>query len=367
VLSLLWVLGQALVAGDHTGPLPLAERRAMASARARPGTETQGDEAQGARPLAEHLSKSKITPRDVAPASKSSSGGQSSLPSVAFSQYMKTARTDVLGRLGCGEGRRLAGSGQDNAIVILAFGRPMRHHRVFGASLFGVAFASTGAVERAAEAYAAGYLRCSPPKAPHLHVAIGTSNFGPGVTYRHGAAWAGMVNSANDWLEDRGLDRRIEFAGANDIELGWNGPGVSRAWVRGYDSAAEWPFYDYGDAAGCPPRGRCIGAWTQEDLWYVAWGARSAWPLPQIYTPTGSMAREWFQLSLYSYRRHGSRMTLAGALAQHMACRQSSDPCRGMNNSPAQAWRQLNRLLNSDLRTAQELRWLSDFRWAVHG
>ena len=283
---------------------------------------------------------------------------------MGFSQYLKTTRMTTLDRLGCDEGRRLAGSKQDSAMVVLTFGSPMRRHGHSGASLFRGRFASTKQIGRAAQAYGGGFVRCSGKKGPRLHVAIGTSNYGGAVTFRHGADWAGMVNEANDWARDQQIRGNVEFAGANDIELGWNGPGRSRAWVRGYDSLAEWPFYDYGDAAGCPPRGNCIGAWTQEDLWFVAWGARSAWPLPQIYTPTRSMAQEWYRLSLYSYEHHGTRMTLAGALSQHAACRQSSDPCRGMNNSPSKAWHQLYSLLNSDRRTAQDLRWLSDFRWA---
>jgi hypothetical protein len=76
------------------------------------------------------------------------------------------------------------------------------------------------------------------------------------------------------------------------------------------------------------------------------------------------MAQEWYRLSLYSYQHHDERMTLAGALSQHAACRQSSDPCRGMNNSASKAWHQLYNLLNGDPRTAQQLLWLSDFRWA---
>jgi hypothetical protein len=283
---------------------------------------------------------------------------------MAFSQYLKTTRMPTLDRLGCAEGRRLARSKQDSAIVVLTFGSPMRRHGRSGASLFRSRFASTKQIGRAAQAYGLGYVRCSGKKGPRLHVAIGTSNYGGGVTFRHGADWAGMVNGANDWARDQQIRGSVEFAGANDIELAWNGPGPSKAWVRGYDSRAEWPFYDFGDAADCPPRGSCIGAWTQEDLWFVAWGARSAWPLPQIYTPSRSMAQEWYRLSLYSYEHHGMRMTLAGALSQHAACRQSSDPCRGMNNSPPKAWHQLFALLNSDRRTAQQLRWLSDFRWA---
>jgi hypothetical protein len=356
-LTLLWVLGMAVAAGDRLGPLELRDDPGARASAATTGSVNRSD--GGSR------SRDSRRPKTLpSKAPEASTGRQSTTPSVAFSQYLKTARTTTLDRLGCAEGRRLARSTQETAIVILTFGSPMRRHGHSGASLFRGRFASTKQIGRAARAYGAGYVRCSRAKGPRLHVAIGTSNYGNGVTFHHGADWAGMVNRANDWALDQQIRGTVEFAGANDIELGWNGPGPSRAWVRGYDSKAQWPFYDFGDAAGCPPRGNCIGAWTQEDLWFVAWGARSAWPLPQIYTPTRTMAQEWYRLSLYSYQHHGMRMTLAGALSQHAACRQSSDPCRGMNNSPSKAWHQLSSLLDSDRRTAQQLRWLSDFRWA---
>ena len=107
-----------------------------------------------------------------------------------------------------------------------------------------------------------------------------------------------------------------------------------------------------------------MGAWSLEDLWYVAWGARSARPLPQIYTPNGVMAEQWYRLSLYSYRVHGAPIQIAGVLSQRTACRQSKDSCRGMNNTPARAWAQLNRALNRDKRTAQPLHWSTDIAWS---
>ena len=176
-----------------------------------------------------------------------------------------------------------------------------------------------------------------------------------------------MVNAANEDLLDQGMSGRADIAGANDIETGWNGPGVSRAWVRGYDSRARWPFYDFGDAGGCRANGRCVRSWTVEDVWYVSWGSRSAWPLPEIYTPNGSQARQWYRVSLYSTRRHHAAMTIVGALSQHAACRQSSDPCVGMNASPRRAWSLLHRLLNRDRRTLQTLPFSSDIRWAGRG
>ena len=333
------------------GPASARAISAAIPARAVPARPQAGGEP--VRPLA--------TDKPGPPAAKVRPGVQ---PATALSQYVKTTRESHLYRLGCGEAESLSRLKDDSAIVVLAFGRPIRKRaHLWGASAFGHRFRSTRQIEVAVQAYAEGYVRCS-KAGPRLSVAIGTSNFGPAVGYSHGAAWAAMVNDANRWLLDKGYGNRVEFAGANDIELSWNGPRESKAWVRGYDSVAEWPFYDYGDAAGCPPRGNCVGAWTPEDVWYVSWGARTAWPLPQIYTPNGVMAEQWYRLSLYSYRHHGWRMTIAGALSQRIACRQSSDPCRGMDNSPARAWGQLNQLLNRDRRTAQPLAWSSDFRWS---
>ena len=296
--------------------------------------------------------------------------GLAGRPGIAFSQYVKTTRPAKLFRLGCAEGRRLRRSKDpDGAIVVLDFGRPTqkgkgRGHQ-WGASLFRKGFYPTSAIRRATQTYASGAWRCMGGEraSTHLTVAIGTSNFGRAVTFWHGRAWGQMVNDANEWAIDQGYVHGVRFAGANDIELSWGGPRRTKAWVRGYDSVGKWPYYDYGDAAACPPRGRCLGSWTVDDVWFVAWGARSARPLPEVYTPNGIMAEQWYRLSLYSFQRHGARMWIAGVMSQRTACRQSHDSCRGMNNSPARAWHLLHRALNRDKRTAQDLHWLTDIAW----
>jgi hypothetical protein len=303
---------------------------------------------------------------------KKMTGSDLGRPGIAFSQYVKTANLGKLSRLGCAEGKRLRRSSDaDGHIVVLDFGRPTQkgkgRGRYWGASLFHRGrFHSTSAIQQAAQAYAEGVWRCVDGQnaSTHLTVAIGTSNFGRAVSFWHGRAWAEMVNRANEWASKKSYIRRVRFAGANDIELSWAGPKRTRAWVRGYDSVARWPYYDYGDAAACPPRGNCLGSWSVEDVWYVAWGARSARPLPEIYTPNGIMAEQWYRLSLYSYRKHGMRMWIAGVMSQRTACRQSRDPCHGMNNSPARAWRLLHRALNRDQRTAQNLHWSTDIAWS---
>jgi hypothetical protein len=291
--------------------------------------------------------------------------GEANAPGAAASMYVTTTRVASARRRGCGFARRVnRNRALRDSIVIMDFGRQARRRRTFGVSLFGHGFRSTRAIGAVAEWYAAGFDSCiRRTDHAHLVLAVGTSNYGSQISWRHGVEWASMVNGVAAWVGRNGLGNRVAIAGAIDMELGWNGPWRSRRWVAGYGSVAQHPYFDFGDAAGCPPRGNCVGGWRVEDVWYVSWGAPWALPLPEIYAPNGSSAREWQRLSLYSKLHHGRAMTIAGVMSQHAACRQSADPCWGMNNWPGHAWRLLHRALNSDPRTAQPLRWLTDVRW----
>lgn len=286
-------------------------------------------------------------------------------PAAASSYYMRTVNPHRVYEMGCRFGSRVVhGTEPNDALVVLAFGSPQHRGWRYGATLFGRRFANMDQIRTAGVRYAMGFWECT-RKRPHatLRIALGTSNYGRKVGYHHGRAWASMVNRANIRLAAHGYSSRIDITGANDIEPGWSGPKAARAWVRGYDSINEWPYYNFGGAAGCPPFGNCLGRWTLEDVWYVSWGAAPAIPLPEIYTKSGISAQQWYHVSLYSAVHHDSPMAIAGVMSQHRACRQSSDPCRGMNNTPPRAWHQLSRILNRDRRTAQVLRWVTDISW----
>lgn len=285
-------------------------------------------------------------------------------PAAATSYYMRTVNPGRLFRMGCRMGSRVVhGTEPSDALVVLAFGMP-RHVYRFGTALFGGHFVNTGQIRRAGVQYARGFAACT-KKRPNasLRIALGTSNYGSQVGFNHGKAWAYMVNGANEDLVRIKLASRIDITGANDIEPGWSGPRAARAWIRGYDRVNLWPYYNFGGAAGCPPYGNCLGSWTVEDVWYVSWGAAPALPLPEIYTNSGISAKQWAHISLYSAMKHGSSMTIAGVMSQHRACRQTPDPCHGMNNTPPSAWRQLTTQLNRDHRTAQSLHWVTDISW----
>lgn len=269
-------------------------------------------------------------------------------PSTTTSRYMKTVDPSALYTLGCNHGKAA-----ESGVVILDFGQPWWDGSTYGTNLFdkGFSFASIAEIENASTSFLQGYWDCS-PSWTHLRLVIGTNNYRGWTNYEHGQAWGELVNRVNNWIA-RGDDysARESARGGNDMELDWNTPAATRAWADGYASASQYPYYNYGDCAGCPsdlnPSSKPHNGWTLEDVWYVSWGAAPAWPLPQIYNQDGYNAAQWQALSRYSYEVHGEPMVFLGALTQWSA---AGDCC---TNAPGHGWTQLWDALASDHRTAQ--------------
>jgi len=271
-------------------------------------------------------------------------------PPATTSRYMKTTDKSVAYNEGCA-----AGKASQQGIIVLDFGSPSISGVTYGTLLLGAnSFRSLNQIEEAAKNFLWGYWSCS-PWGPTITLAVGTSNYHGQTNYNHGRAFAQIVNNIAVWLSQKGFAGQEDAAGASDLELDWNTASASRAWVTGYDSNDMRPYYDYGDAAGCPPYGSCDNGWTQEDVWYVSWGSPPALPLPEIYTTNGSMAAEWYRLSLYGYTNHARAISIAGSLTQYQACIDAGSTCSGTNNRPAAGWGQLYAALNNDGRTAQTL------------
>ena len=269
-------------------------------------------------------------------------------PSSTTSRYMATIDPHTLYALGCQQGKET-----QSGVVILDFGQPWWNGTIYGTILFdrGDSFASIAEIEKASEAYLQGFWDCS-PSWTHLRLVIGTNNYHGVTTFEHGQAWGKLVNRVNQWIASGDdYSSRESARGGNDMELDWNTPAATRAWTDGYASATQYPYYNYGDCAGCPsdlnPSSVPHNGWTLEDVWYVSWGAAPAWPLPQIYHPDGYQAAQWQALSRYSYEVHGQQMIILGALTQRAA---AGDCC---TNAPDHGWTQLWNALTSDARTTQ--------------
>ncbi len=306
-------------------------------------------------------------------------------PPSTVSWYVDVSDPSVLStklyNIGCSLGTHdynMAGTQDD--VVILLFGKPAYVNYTYGAydwtspGSSTAVFVSTAQIAAGVEQFARAYYACTlTDKTSHVNVAAGVSNFGSNVTYNHGAAWARMALGIQSWINVQGYSSQVTARAANDIELNFNGPLQSRAWVDGYNAAWNYgPFlYDAGNAAGCPspayPNWDCgsvaYPSWTSDDVYYVAWGADADYPLPEIYRTDGLNAGQWYYLSLYSYRQHGSSMWFVGSLTEYAACLQMGG-CSGTNNTPAQGWTQLWNAISADARTAQTyLRWSTDMKW----
>jgi hypothetical protein len=166
-----------------------------------------------------------------------------------------------------------------------------------------------------------------------------------------------------------------------DAEFAWNSPVVTRAYIDGFLSknAGGYRMFNFGTCDACPTTTSFSDfyyrnpnydwwsrGWYPDDAWYVTFGARSTWPLPEIYIDTGKNAKQWKNLSLYAYQAHGSKMTFIGSLTQYQACLQNPGEaaCDIADNTPQAGWTQLHTELNNDFRTAQPaLPYATDILW----
>ncbi|MBG0771202.1 MAG: hypothetical protein H0S82_05800 [Anaerolineaceae bacterium] len=301
-------------------------------------------------------------------------------PLYSTSYYMITIDPEFTYSLGCELGTRdQSEPGAQDNVVVLDFGYPVYSPEVgYGAALFGFGPVGLSEIRIAAENFARGYYTCTgSDNDSNLVLGVGTNNKPSSLDTAekmtaHGTVWARMVNTLNQTLLDNNMLQQVQAYGASDIELGWNSPANSIAWLTGYGSLAESPMLYYGDAAGCPfdalPGLTCgtsaFPEWTMEDVWYVSWGFEPSLPLPLIYLTSGVHAQQWAFLSQYAYDNHGARMDITGVFTQWQACEQWHT-CNGTDNTPSEAYWQLYNELNDSPDTAQELDWKTDIRWIL--
>ena len=128
-------------------------------------------------------------------------------------------------------------------------------------------------------------------------------------------------------------------------------------------------IYDYGSADGCPgygPAGRvCNNGWTLDGrlLGRDRCGRPGA-ALPEIYTPSGTQARQWSAISAWGVHHGGGPVRFAGALSTWTACQQRGGCTGRIDNTPATSWSQLwtSCVSHADT-TVSSLPWAADVRW----
>lgn len=308
-------------------------------------------------------------------------------PPNTVSRYMMTVDQTTLYNEGCSAGTAAKASptsaGIPNSLIVLDFGQPDINStgNISGTYLFNNTFASTTDISLAVKQFLNGFWNCTQTAQnnPFLVLAIGTNNVDGALPdtdaawTAHGTAWGNMVNNIESYVVSQGYTSRESVSGADDIETGFGYQRFSRDWVNAYGATANngYGYYDYGSADGCPPYGNCVADprcnnnpptgycdWSQDAVWYMAWGATSAFALPEIYTPGtantpyGTDATKWQNLSLYGYTAHGSRISFSGVMTQFADFTDKGGAAGGTNRPPA-GYNQLYRSLSQDPRTAQ--------------
>ncbi len=292
--------------------------------------------------------------------------------------YINTDTAQGLYDLGCQAGTRDQNTaGVQDSVVVLDFGQPAKNSSgEFGTDLLGpLGFLRTSEIALRVTYYGRGYYDCSgSDNLSHMTIGIGTTNYGStwlplGTnSLDHGRAWASMVNDVNAWFIQNGYFGQVKAVGANDIELSWNSPTVTKAWVNGYNEMTTYDMYNYGAAEGCPtrtnPTANCALPWTLADVWYVSFGTTTAYPLPLIYRDDGYNARQWSWISRWSLLNKGYRMDFVGSFTQCQACLQRTGDlsCAYLDNKPAEGWQQLYNELIAD-GVSQGIRWSTDIFW----
>ncbi len=302
------------------------------------------------------------------------------------SYYMDNVNPGNYYNIGCSMGSRDRNLyGAQDSVVIFALGRPYGENGKYGVKIYNYnVFVSTDQMIEAFQKFGEGYWVCSgSDRQSKVTVGFGTSNWEPSTApwfsvktgdtysnaYQHGKAWALMVRQVNEWYASRGYASQVTAVGAIDMELSWNKPAPSKAWVAGFDAndQGKYAYYNFGDCAGCPskyyPGWTPNNGWTLDDIWYTSWGAPPAWPLPLIYAESGINAYQWQWVSRYSVLTYGSKILFKGPMTQRQACLQVGG-CAYINNSPMMGWSQLWQALNSDSRTSQtSLPWSTDIKY----
>ena len=300
---------------------------------------------------------------------------------TSTSYYLPTVDGSFLYGLGCEQGRKdLENPGIQDTVTVLDFSYPVFEAGLgYGAALFEdnplgphTPPASTDAIQQGAKQFALVYYHCTGTDTQsNLVIGVGTNNKSTSIKIdtqakAHGKAWGRMISELNQWAFNQNIFHQIQFYGASDMEVSWNTPSWTRAWISGFEENNDILLLHFGDAAGCPydenPHWSCGPNWEVEDVWYVSWGAPSALPLPLIYLTNGVHAKQWAYLSQYSVENHGFRMDFTGVFTQWQYCQQFTW-CHGTDNNSQAAHDQMIAELDKHPETRQALKWKTDIRW----
>lgn len=248
--------------------------------------------------------------------------------------------------------------------VVLDFGSMFKTGTTWKFSVFGGTPVTRPQARDMTAEFSHGYYVCTGTNTTvKAYIALGTNNSGAlsNITAEAGDKFATTVTNAVSKTKESGRQwyKQGIVIGGNDFEAWGNTSrnAESIAWINAYSSYAGSPIIvNYGSADGCPSSGSTSGSscnlgLVASTIIHVSWISPKSWPLPEIYSSSGTQSKQWKLLSKYSISTGHTKFAFRGVMAQSGACSQVGG-CSGTNNSPATAWNQLNNEINSDPTTA---------------
>lgn len=307
-------------------------------------------------------------------------------PPPANSWYIRTIDSNTSYTNGCNLGSQVQSlPGTQSPVVFLHFGAPVQlAGGAYGATFYragsGAGYGSLTIIAMAQE-FAHGYWICSGSDTSSLlKLAIGTSNDGNLMTNSslaaaHGAAWASFAVTLKNNLANLSAShyQTLVYAESDLEPISLNPDGSTsfhsfadtKPWLDGYNGYSGRLAFWAGAACFASTTGpyvsgtSCGTGWTVDNMQYAVWRLGLNRPLPQIYHTSAADATRWQLLSKYSVTAYGSRFVFVGALSQMLACQQTGG-CPGADNTPDQAWSQLQYLVNSDPATTTTIPAVTD-------
>jgi hypothetical protein len=249
--------------------------------------------------------------------------------------YEKTTDASVMYAQGSQAARGAAG------LLILDWGQPYYlGNGLYGTYHFGGRAVSDDAILQATKSFIQG-VWANRSSSTNLAVAIGESNYASSYAmplsttawYNNGLQWGNLVNKAQSFVAANHYDKVIGIYGAGDLETAWSSFTLASNLVNGYNKASSRLYFDFGDAAP--------GYWTNEQLWYVAYGAKNNLPIPEIYY--NANATTWGMLSRWACTYKGAPMAVRGIMTTTIG------------NSASQSWNAMYQALASNSCTAKTL------------
>ena len=191
---------------------------------------------------------------------------------ASTSYYLPTVDGNFLYGLGCEHGQKdLNLSGAQDTVTVLDFSYPVYDVGLgYGVALFEdnpkaplTPPASISAIKQGVKQFALGYYHCSGlDSQSNLVIGVGTNNkhnepmsIETETRARaHGQAWGQMISELNQWAFNQKIFHQVQFYGASNMEVSWNTPQWTRAWIAGFEQNDNVLLLNFGDAAGCPDR-----------------------------------------------------------------------------------------------------------------